>query len=212
MIDSILVLESEWEKTSLNEVSVKKFFDGFTDLYEISFYYKPFHDVKDIEHWLNVYDRLRKKNKLLYIAAHGERGRLEVIHKSINISTLQRVIKKHKSIRYLMLGSCLIGHKNNIEKFLKQNKNLVWVAGYDKRINWIDSTVYDILFLSRLLTKEDRKKFHTAVNKLVNKELTDFVRSLGFNFAYRYGQSIRFLDEKEEYSLYYVRKNLWEQE
>jgi hypothetical protein len=84
-----------------------------------------------------------------------------------------------------MLGSCFVGNDSDLIKILKSNKNLLWVAGYENSIPWIDSTVFDVLFLSRILNKPWRKKYNTIVRNIIQKEFVDFAGSMGFLFAFR---------------------------
>lgn len=189
MFDSIMVLENYWEKDILentsNEISVKKFFEGFAELHKLKLYFRYFSDEKDIRHWINLYEKINTKPKLLYIAAHGAKGRIDGTHKSINLSTFIKLLKRKKYINYLMLGSCFVGNDSNLIKILKSNKNLLWVASYENSIPWIDSTVFDVLFLSRILDKPRRKKYNTIVRNIIQKEFVDFAGSMGFLFAFR---------------------------
>jgi len=160
----LLVLESLWENELGSKTSVKPFFDGLCELYDINYAYHTFYDEEDIGYFI-------KKSKNLcsnyYIAAHGSRKCLHSINnKKIEIESLKDIFKgarrrgkgkrgKAKEGIGIYFGSCNFINEENAEDFLNYTK-ADWVAGYDRPVDWFYSTVIDIVFWSYYL-KGDKK-------------------------------------------------------
>lgn len=192
MFKSILVLESPWEPNSVQSVSVWPFVSEFARVSRIDAYHQYFFDKNSFRHWVTQYNRERIRSpKLLYVAAHGSKRRLAGLRRQINLETISQVLKKSKQIKYVHFGSCLFGNEGNLETLFNSVKHLQWIAGYDKSIDWVDATAFDILLWNRLISRDKTTKglkTQTFANSLV-KEAQGLVDNLGFQFAYRYGKS-----------------------
>src|ERR1035438_1250497 len=62
---------------------------------------------------------------------------------------------KQKSITGLYFGSCLIGTAKNAGFWLskKPTTGLIWVAGYERSVDWVDSSAVDMIFWSKYLSE-----------------------------------------------------------
>lgn len=195
MFKSILVLESSWDSKWVQSTSVSPFVSEFAKVIEIESYHQVFTDKQSFCHWIERFNKQKtvSKPKLLYIAAHAESGRILGLHKKINFETIIKKLKTSKNIHYLHFGSCSIGNEDNLTLLLDKVKHIKWVAGYNKSVDWIDSTIFDIMLLGRIATRDKKTKglkSQTIVKDLVENEVTGLADNLGFQFVYRYGKTI----------------------
>ena len=193
MFKSILVLESPWDNSSVESTSVWPFVSEFARARCIRAYHQAFLDKSSFIHWVESYNNEKlAKPKLLYIAAHGNGGRVSGLKKTINKKTIISVIQKSENIDFVHFGSCLFGSEQNLHDLLLAAKHIKWAAGYDKEVDWVDSTLFDILLWGRIESRDDDTKglkTHTVTTRLI-EQVSGLADNLGFRFQYRYGETI----------------------
>jgi hypothetical protein len=193
-IKTIFVLESSWDpKNPLENASVMPFIIEFAKQRKIKAYYQVFTDKKSFCHWIEEFNKVSTTSSLLYIASHGNKGSLNALNGGINRSTIVSTIKKAKNFRYVHFGSCLFGNKANLNLILTKSKHLQWAAGYNKTVDWVTSTIFDILLWGRITTREEHEKnmkTQTIVKDIAENQAAGLVSELGFEYVYRYGKSI----------------------
>ncbi|MGE5412256.1 MAG: hypothetical protein ACM3MI_14945 [Clostridiales bacterium] len=185
MFNSILVLESSWEENTIKSTSTWPFVSGFATVANIEAYHRIFTDKDSFEKWVRVFNKDRSigDQKLLYIASHGSLGRIA----GINRQTICNLLSKCHNIKYVHFGSCLFGQVSNLEWVLDNNRHLKWTAGYECEVDWIDSTLFDLLMWNRIyrIKPDDKEsKFIKPIKKLLS-ETIDLNKNLEFNFVYR---------------------------
>ncbi len=138
----LLVLESLWDSELGSKKSVKPFFDGLSEAHEIKYVYHTFYDDEDIYYFI------RKSKSLCssyYIASHGSRECLHSINdKKIGVKSLKDIFKNSNG-KGIFFGSCKFMNEKNAKEILNSTK-ADWVAGYNKPVDWFDSTIHDIIF------------------------------------------------------------------
>ena len=138
----LVVLESLWDNDFENIISVKPFFDGLSKLYDINIVYLTFYDVEDIGYFIK---KTKSKCSNYYIATHGSKKCLHGLNNNkIDSDSLNDIFKNSKG-KGLYFGSCKFINKKNAEKIIKYT-NADWVAGYNRDVDWFDSTIVDIAF------------------------------------------------------------------
>jgi hypothetical protein len=159
----------------------------------IKAFHQTFLDRASFQHWVDVYDKEPIAGpKLLYVASHGGNGQLAGLRDVINRTTVVQTIAQAENIRFVHFGSCFFGSEANLKKLLEEAPHLGWAAGYDKSVEWVDSTLFDIFFWGRIESRDDATKgrrTHTLVAELVD-QVRGLADELGFRLQYRYGQSI----------------------
>lgn len=157
----LMVLESLWDSELSSKKSVKPFFDGLSEVCGIKYVYHTVYDDEDMYYFI-------KKSKSLcssyYIATHGSRKCLNTIgHKIIDKETVQNIFKNSggKDIG-ILFGSCNFINEETAKEILDYTK-ACWVAGYNSRIDWFNSTVIDLAFW-RYYLKGDRGIKNTQWN------------------------------------------------
>jgi hypothetical protein len=193
-IKTIFVLESSWDdKNPLENSSVWPFVSEFAKQRRINAYYQVFTDRKSFCHWVNEFNKKANSASLLYIASHGGTGVLYGVNGGIKRTSIINAIKKARNLKYVHFGSCLFGNRDNLESILKKSKHIQWAAGYNKSVDWITSTLFDILLWGRITVREDHEKgqkTHTIVNHIAEKQAAGLFTELGFEYVYRYGNTI----------------------
>lgn len=100
----------------------------------------------------------------IYIGAHGDEGSIGGIGGAgISRAKLRNILKNCNGaghIRGLYFGSCLIGTARNAEFWLAASAGtgIKWVGGYNKSVDWIDSSAIDMIFWSKYLHERKRNR------------------------------------------------------
>ena len=156
----ILVLECPWSDRIDEPKTVRPFIEGWAHLCEFPFSYRMYYDSATLSHWIRTFvmdDRLT----VCYIAGHGKGGRLTGLLKNINLPSLANVVRNNpkgsgRPGKGILFGACDIG--SSLEDFLNQcGRSIQWVAGYNKTVPWMESTVCDLLFLDYVLNGRIRR-------------------------------------------------------
>lgn len=196
MFKSIMVLEVPWDRNAVDSISVWPFVSEFARACKTRAYYRTFSDSPSFRHWVERFDKERlpggKGGKLLYVAAHGDKGRIAGLRKRINCRTIVNSCAAAKSIGFVHFGSCFFGNEQNLDLLLKSAKKLVWVAGYEKDVDWVDSTLFDLMLWGRIKMRDSAskgKQFQTIAEEFC-EELEGLAVNLGFRFHYRRGKDI----------------------
>lgn len=148
----ILVLESPWTSGLSEGKSVKPFIEGWALIGKATLRYEKFHDMKDLTHFIRLFMAEPGLN-VCYIAGHGSGGRLKGMKGGINLKSLANATKRRgvsgNGGKGILLGACEVG--GSLERLLMNcSPRIAWVAGYDRRIPWVEATLCDLLFLEYL--------------------------------------------------------------
>ena len=163
---ALAVIESRWWKRS--NASVRNVYDML---------HRVDHDDVEAYHYEMVSSavaldesitRLVNDNGLrfLTLAMHGKGGKLELANgDKFSIQAVAKAISRGEQeggrITALHFGSCKVLSAKKAERVLAGTEQLVWVSGYEKDIDWTDSTLLDGLFLNRLLWNKDGEELRT---------------------------------------------------
>lgn len=186
MFKSLLVLEGSWEQKISKSYSVWPFISEFTNQNgNFKAYHKVFSDKNSFESWVSAFNKETaiEKPKLLYIASHGSQGRVN----QINRQTIINLLKSCKNISYVHFGSCDFGSENNLTQIMDEVKHLKWVAGYETEIDWLQSTLYDLLFWNSIMNSKNQVSDRVLIKRVRNliNETEGLSNSLKFNLFLR---------------------------
>lgn len=154
---AILVLESPWEldERDANRSSVVPFIEGIakyagdTDVYHANFY-----DKKTFKLAFDLLRRCGADNTLVYIAAHGAKGKIA----GSRIDDLIFEIGAHareNNITGLMIGSCYVGEDTTMMEVFMETTGLRWCAGYGSSCDWLSGTMIDCAILAQMLELDE---------------------------------------------------------
>lgn len=161
----IAVLETKWFEHK--NTSVRGTFDLLSDLrygHHHGYRYEMFGGSEEFK---KSFDRLAEKNGIhyIYIAAHGDEEALQgSMGERIKIGDLKRRISSAElddargKLAGLYFGSCSFGQPETLKKLLAQGNKLRWIAGYEKNVDFVESTAFDLLFFDTLLHYRHDKK------------------------------------------------------
>jgi hypothetical protein len=154
----LAVVEGKWDKRT--NVSVRSLFDVLTDINfgtPHAYIYEMFCDGHSLS---NIIARMGadKQVRYLYIGAHGSNGSIfgsgGSVSKTKLKNSLVKLLHNGHAIEGIFLGTCFFSTEDNVEFLLippnDPNPPVKWVAGYTTCIDWIDSSVLDMLFWNKL--------------------------------------------------------------
>ena len=146
----LVALEGKWSKSS--NVSVKSLFDVLVDINfgnPHAYYFEHFANGGALS---AIVENNIRGAKYLYIGAHGDENGICGSSDFISRTTLRNIFTRlSSSIRGIFLGSCLFGSENNADfLFDALPSSVKWIAGYNMSVDWIESSVLDLLFWNTL--------------------------------------------------------------
>ncbi len=149
-----LVLEARWSEAIEDRTSVRPFVEGLCGINEWEYFYRVFDSANDLRFWIERFGRLRrpKRQKIVYLACHGERGALKTVEEKIPLPRFLAVLAAAPQIVGVHLGCCdleELARRKVVRRLLRPSRT-AWLAAYRRSIPWLESTVLDLLFLNWL--------------------------------------------------------------
>ncbi len=136
----------------------------------------------------------------LYIAAHGDFGRIEApdgscLSRTFLRNTICEVNRRRRRLKGVLFGSCKFGDAENLIEILRPSKQrgetvrnrLQWAAGYAREIDYTRSSLFDIYFFDLLFRSngnDEVVRLETTVERL-NKALPGLLTSLSLSIVVR---------------------------
>jgi len=193
----LAVVEAEWWNGYSH--TVKPFFEGlFFNLMRQrdGFYYERFVGP---DSFAEVLQHLARKRdvRILYIASHGSSASLgcpngdEISRR--HLAKLLQMANSETRLDGLYFGSCLVGNQATAKALLSSEQSahqrVKWVAGYEKSVDWLESTLLDVFFLKHVLGAEmegltPNKAVLRACNEILYKA-EGFAYEMGFHLYVR---------------------------
>ena len=186
----LAVVEGKW--SAQTNVSVKGLFDILSDINfdtPHAYLFEMFCDASSLD---NIVGRMGKDSSVryLYIGAHGTDDGIEGSGGKVSRTKLRNSLSKlaSGSLEGLFLGTCSFGQDWNAEYLLSPpsipNPPIKWVAGYTEYIDWIDSSVLDLLFWNTILDRRFARETPVERIRLAAEEILKLapglVEELGF--------------------------------
>ena len=194
-ITKIAVLESQWWKN--DHTSIR----GLFDLISYLTVGRP-----DGYHYETINSKVAAKDAImrvggmsgvgtLYIASHGNTGDLCFAdHSSLSakelVAALNKIQKAPQSrLTAVYLGACMIGSEATATRVLANN-SIVWLAGYDKAVDFAASSALDMALLADLVSERtDMSRTELQIIKNVaeriQSRMTGLIKELGFHIWVR---------------------------
>lgn len=156
--DGIFVLECPWSVELTDTTTVRPFVHGWADIREVPFSYRMYYDGATLAHGLELF--VSDPNvRACYVAGHGNKGRLGGLKKDINLMSLAKATTRSTTgpTKGILFGACDVGHR--LQDFLDAcGRGIGWVAGYERTVPWMESTICDLLFLEYMLSGRVKRK------------------------------------------------------
>ena len=202
----LAVIESRWWRDGNS--SVRGLFDVLADIHEdnpAAYHYEMFNNRESLR---EIVRRTARRYRNIYIGAHGNdrqifgaEGRRE---NNISRAAFRNMIRsladlRRSRLRGLFVGSCKFINRENACFLLSESggrrSKIRWVAGYSRRIDFIDSSIADLFFWNTY--------YHTCVDsesnriRAVAQVMDEFIpgahETLAFNIFLRQGRNVRTL-------------------
>ena len=148
----VLILECDWVVDLIDARSIKPLIEGWASAEGITTVYRSYHDGRDLAHWVRQAFRSRNRPRVIYVAGHGCGRFLQAPFRASGIdfrkvlATAARRTPLSHWCRGILLGACEIGR--DLAGLLDAaDGRLDWVAGYNREVPWVESTISDLLFL-----------------------------------------------------------------
>lgn len=126
---------------------------------------------------------------ILYLSFHGSPGCIHVFKengKPAELSTddLLSMLEGKCNRRLIHFGCCSVlnMHGHIINKYLRES-GAVAVSGYSQDVDWIKSTVFEMLYLSELQTRPFTKASMTSIHNRMRKIASPLCKELGFRMV-----------------------------
>jgi hypothetical protein len=190
----LVVLEGKWSRSS--NLSVKSLFDVLVDINFLSthdYYFEQFANRSALEAILGTVGKHFGGN-YLYIGSHGDETGFSGSSGHISRTAFRNILKGKlgPSYRGIFLGSCLFGSIENA-KFLfgALPSNIKWICGYNESVDWVESSVLDMLFWNQLFNwNQTRDKFSdeeiiTSVCEIMHSHAPGLIGKLSFQVFLR---------------------------
>lgn len=182
----IAVIEGKWFKRQ--NTSVRGMFDLLSDIYCDSphhYHYEMFNDgrtFREILMRLSAADGIHN----IYVAGHGAENAIfgsngEAISKTIIKNTIAEAAEKAGRLDSLYFGSCLFGTLDILKELIEAGSRIRWIAGYEKSIDFIDSSSFDWLFWNRYIRTEGTalERIYKTVDQ-IQRDGPGLIQRLGF--------------------------------
>ena len=200
----LAVIESRWWKDGNS--SVRGLFDVLSDIHNdnpAAYHYEMFNNRSSLN---EIILRTARRYPNMYIAAHGsgrsifgaEGRRTNNVSRTEFRNILRQTTRLHRSrLKGLFVGSCKFINGENARFLLEQERGqtarLLWVSGYSKTIDFIDSSVVDLFFWNAYYHSDEsseRRKIRAVAEK-IDRFMPGAHRKLAFNIFLRQGHEVK---------------------
>ena len=177
-LPGIFCLEGQWGKRLDDRASVLPTLELLERIEIATFIHRDFGTREELSHYIAKWGQLGyQKYGVLYLAAHGVKGAIQVGRGAITLDELADVIDGTARGRTVYFGSCdVMRDKSGVANF-RRVTGAKLVCGYTKTVDWLDSAAFDLMLLRSLVS-------NNRVDKRVNDVLRDYPdlsRRLGFH-------------------------------
>lgn len=177
---AILILENPWELDDgdCNRTSVLPFVEGIAKLAgDTEVFHANFYDKRSFDRALEILCSARFNNAVIYIAAHGNKGKVGGV-KLADILFAIGDHSKNTNITGIMLGSCFAGTDTDTIEVFMQGTNVKWCVGYSSSCDWLPATMIDCSIMASMLELDEEELSDRATMiELLAQALAPFSRT-----------------------------------
>lgn len=207
----IAVVESTWWKKK--NTSVRGLMDIIADIVVKTphgYHYEMANSVEGLKKSIETLAASRNI-RYLYLAMHGnDKGVVPHNGETASVVVLRNLLAKanarRASLRGLYLGCCSFGNFDTAYKLFEREISPTWIAGYSKSVDWMQSSILDMLFLTTLVSPPEKRIRETELQRIervagqIKAAAPGLVGGLGFGVFVRDADNgVRNLFEEPEY-------------
>jgi hypothetical protein len=182
----IYCLEGIWNEDLREKTSVRHILELLHSNKDIKYIFHNCATVEEIKYYVKKWTQKKySKYPILYFAFHGESNKLLLGNKkTYSLDSLAEFLAGKCSNSIIIFGSCstLAIRKNYLTKFLNKTGALA-ICGYQKDVDWIPSTAFEMLILSLMQGNEFSKRGISSIEKKVNSYARKFRDELHFRMV-----------------------------
>ena len=182
----IYCLEGIWDEDLREKSSVSPILELLHSNRDINYIYHDCATEKEIEYFINKWTQKKYyKYPILYFAFHGEKNKILLGNKkTYSLDNLAELLSGKCSNSIIIFGSCstLAIRKNYLMKFLDKTGALA-ICGYQKDVDWLHSTAFEMLILSLMQENEFSKRGISSIENKVNSLARKFRDELQFRMV-----------------------------
>ena len=163
----IYCLEGNWNKHPKSRQSIKPILDLLYTFSKVKYIYRKCSTKDEFIKGLQIFTQKRySKYTVLYIAYHGRKNRICFGNEDITLKEIANVLEGNLNGKIVHFGSCLTLNttEKNITDFITRT-GCSLISGYQKNIEYIDSTAFDLLYFETIQHYYSYSKIKTIVSK-----------------------------------------------
>jgi hypothetical protein len=179
---NVFCLEGEWEKDLRDKSSVSAALEFLKANCGIEYIHKNCGTIDNMKYYLSQWKHRQYKDySICYLAFHGHPEQIEVGDGNLNLVELAEILNGSCRNKIIHFGSCntLDTDQRSISKFLETTKALC-VCGFKTDIDFVESSVFDMLLLQKFQSYKDV----SAVERDLNKNYRKLIKKLDFRIHY----------------------------
>ncbi|EDM44960.1 hypothetical protein SCB49_02529 [unidentified eubacterium SCB49] len=174
----IFAIEGEWETKLDKELTIKSTLTLLQEVCDIDSIFRKTNTVESLLSYLDISRNASyKKYGTVVIASHGTKNDLELSsNEIITIEELGEHCKDYFENKIVHFSSCGVMENDKKIKYFKNITKAKSVSGFTKNVNFLESSVFDILLLQKLY----EFKRPGDVNNHLEKNYNSLYENLGF--------------------------------
>lgn len=176
----IFAIEGEWETKLNKELTIKSTLTLLKEVCNVESIFRKTNTVESLIQYLKVSSTASyKKYGTIVIGTHGDKGEILLSDfESISIRDLAEQCEDLFTDKIVHFSSCGILKRASDIRYFKELTNAKGVCGYTRDVDFLESSIVDILLFSSLY----RNNSLVITQKFLMSNYPDLVKKLGFNF------------------------------
>lgn len=178
----VFCLEGDWDQDLRKKSSVTAALDFLQSNCGIRYIHKNCGTKENLKYYLSLWKQKRyEAYTIAYLAFHGHPKEIQVGKEFLNLEELAESLNGSCVNKIIHFGSCntLDTDERQIRKFLETTRALC-VCGFRSDIDFLESSVFDMLLLQKFQEFKDMQ----AVERDLNKNYKKLITRLNFRFMY----------------------------
>jgi hypothetical protein len=174
-LPGIFCLEGEWDSDLRRRESVLPMLELLERLAIAQSIHRDVATKDEFFYYLKKWGQRGYHNYfILYLASHGDSGRLELGKDAVTIDELEEELADKADGGVIYFGSCLtlVTDDDRLKRFVKRTGASV-VVGYRAEIDWLEAAAFELMLLERLLRGERSGAFFRRLTKDHGKFASD---------------------------------------
>lgn len=172
---NIFCVEGEWSTDLRDKSSVLPLLNFLHTNDKIKFIYRTAGTEQELRRLVEKWSQKGLSDyRVGYFAGHGKPGQFRVGNDWVDLNTLGEAFPKGLKRKILYFGSCSV-LKGDLGEF-KRTTGASMLCGYTKNADWMESSAFDLLFLSYMAWYESVSK----ARKRIEDKAPGLLSSVGF--------------------------------